>query len=243
MRGLMPVVRYGLAAVVLLLAACAQQAPLMRPPPPELAKIEPGPVIAPAAEPDEVDPMADIAGDRMLPELAGAVERYDCKVGTEDLQARMALEARGGQVASFAYYSKWRPRTCSLDMQRDAPFTKWRLTADGATRVQTRHGAFLIRALPDAWEVEFFDVERQQFCGMDGYTNGTMRISRGSTLQCSVAGLLDRDDLPPTEFAGAPGSVGDKADGDSAQGQLRLACDEAAGEFCSPALHPAALGL
>lgn len=247
MRVLMPVARCGLALAVLLLGACAQQAPVMRPPPPELVVIiaPPPPAVEPAAEPDPDDPMADVPGDRMLPELAAGVpERLDCKVGTEDLQARMAVEARGGQVVSFAYYSKWRPRTCSLDMQRDAPFTKWRLTADGATRVQTPHGWFLIRARPEAWEFEFRDVERQKFCGMDGYTNGTMRISRGGTLQCSVAGLLDRDDVATeTQFAGVPAPAVDRIDGEaSAQRRVRFACDEAAGEFCGPALYPAAAG-
>lgn len=239
-----PVAGYGQAAMVLLLAACAQQAPVMRPPPPDLvAIIAPPPAVEPAAEPDAEDPMADVPGDRMLPELAaGAVERLDCRVGTEDLQARMAVEARGGQVASFAYYSKWRPRTCSLDMQRDAPFTKWRLTVDGATRVQTPHGWFLIRALPDAWEFEFRDVERQKFCGMDGHTNGIMRISRGGTLQCSVAGLLDRDDVAPeAQFAGVPALDGVAADA-AAQQPLRFACDEAAGDFCGPSLYPATAG-
>lgn len=237
-RNLKAVARSGLALAVVLLGACAQQAPMMRPPAPQSVVVLPPPPAEPAAEPDEDDPMGDVPGDRMLPALAaGVVERLDCKVGGDDLQARMAVEARGGQVVSFAYYSKWRPRTCSLDMQRDAPFTKWRLTTDGATRVQTYHGWFLIRARPDAWEFEFRDVERQQFCGMDGYTNGTMRISRGSTLKCSVAGLLDRDDELPVEFAGVPAPDGA---GVAVNQPLRLACDEATGEFCGPDLYPAA---
>ena len=192
-----PGARYLIAVVAALLGACAPPAPLMRPPPADLLVIlaPPAPVVV-EVEPGEVDPMADVQGDRPLPAVAGAIERIDCMVGTEDLQARMAMEAHGGQIVSFAYYSKWRPRTCSLDMQRDTPFTKWRQTADGATRVQTPHGSFLIRALADAYEFEFLDVERQKFCGMDGYTNGKMTIRRRSAPpECSVAGLLDRDDL------------------------------------------------
>lgn len=53
-------------------------------------------------EPPRIDPMADVPGDMPL----AALERIDCTSGEEDLHARMALEARGGQLASFAYYSK-----------------------------------------------------------------------------------------------------------------------------------------
>lgn len=169
----------------------------MRPPPPELVRTIELPEPAPQLEPEWVDQMADVKGDRMLPVLAGEIEQIDCMKGVEDLHARMAVEARGGQVASFAYYSKWRPRTCSLEMKRDAPETKWRLTTDGATRVQTPNGMFLIRVEADAYVFEFLDVERRKFCGMEGHTNGTMRIGRRSAVpECSVAGLLDRDDEP-----------------------------------------------
>lgn len=186
--------KYLPVVVTLLLGACAhEQALVTRPPPPELVTEKPA--ATPEEVQDEIDRMADVPGDRVLPALDGELERIDCKVGSEDLHARMALEARGGQVAGFAYYSKWRPRTCSLDMQRADPMTKWRLTEDGATRVQTPHGSFLIRALPGAYEVEFVDVERQPFCGMDGHTNGKMTVKRRSSKpQCSVAGLLDRGD-------------------------------------------------
>ncbi len=181
--------------VAVLLGACAQQQSLvMRPPPPKLVIIEPeetSPV-----ESDAADRMADVPGDRLLPALAGKVERIDCMVGNEDLQARMAMEARGGHIASFAYYSKWRPYTCSMDLRRDDPAVKWRLTDDGATRVQTPHGSFLIRVNEEAFVFEFWDVDRQKFCGMDGYTNGTMTIKRDiGRPECSVAGLLEREGL------------------------------------------------
>jgi hypothetical protein len=202
MQRLLPNLKYLPVMVTLLLGACAHEKPLvMRPPPPALVAEEP------PATPEEIeevrDLMADVEGDRVLPPLGGAVERIDCKVGSEDTHARMALEARGGQVAGFAYYSKWRPRTCSMDMQHDDPMIKWRRTADGATRVQTPHGTFLIRALSGAYEVEFIDVERQRFCGMEGYTNGTMTVMRSTEpAECSVAGLMDRDDAGPIRSTG-----------------------------------------
>jgi hypothetical protein len=71
--------------------------------------------------------------------------------------------------------------------------------------VQTPHGSFLIRALSNAYEFEFFDVERQKFCGMDGYINGTMTIRRKlSNPECSVAGLLDREGAAQDMATGYP---------------------------------------
>lgn len=179
--------------LALLLGACAHEQPLvMRPPSPE--RVIHAPVETPEEVQDEIDRMADVPGDRMLPALSGRVEQLDCKSGVEDLHARMALEARGGQIASFAFYSKRRPRTCSMDMRRDDPALKWRLTPEGATRVQAPQGLFLIRTLPDAWEFEFLAVERQKFCGMAGHINGRMTIlRRAAHPECSVTGLLDHD--------------------------------------------------
>ena len=186
--------------ISVLLGACAQtavQSPalVMRPPPADIPRIEPGGQIEPEGDPEEADLMADVPGDRKLPVLSGKVEQIDCMTGVEDLQARMALETRGGEVAGFAFYSKRKPRTCSMDIQRDTPFVKWRLTADGATRVQTLHGPILIRTLRDRYEFEFRNVARQKICGMEGTLNGTMTIKRKvRNPECSVSGLLDEQD-------------------------------------------------
>ena len=90
------------ALALLLLGACAPMKPVLRPEPPApVVTVVPDDV----PEPLRVDPMADVAGDRTLPALQGALERIDCTSGGEDLHARMAVEARGGQIASFAYYT------------------------------------------------------------------------------------------------------------------------------------------
>ena len=183
--------------ITLLLGACAQtpmqpSSTAMRPPPADIPRIDPDGQVEPEGLPEEADRMADVPGDQKLQSLIGKVEQIDCKTGVEDLHARMAIESRGGQVASFAFYSKRKPRTCSLDVNRNTPYVKWRQTADGATRVQTLHGPILIRTLRDGYEFEFQNVARQKICGMEGYLNGTMTIKRkGSKPECSVAGLLD----------------------------------------------------
>jgi hypothetical protein len=182
---------FTLAAI--LLSACAQIKLAMQPdqPQPQIedqsAVVEPPPAV-------KMNPMAEVPGDKPLPALRGAVERIDCKTGKEDLHARIAFEARGGQLTYFAYYSKWKPRTCSLDFARDASGTKWRLTPDGATRVHTPEGRFLIRTRADAYVFQFEQVQRQKFCGMSGEINGSITIKRGGTPECSVVGIMDAND-------------------------------------------------
>lgn len=173
--------------VAFVLGACAIKPP-SEPSPPEPQVVVPPPV-------PRIDPMADVPGDKPLPPLAGAIERIDCMSGVEDLHARIAFEARGGRIASFAYYSKWKPRTCALDFATTSPGTKWRVTADGHTRVHTPQGRFLIRTRADAYVFEFEQVQRGKFCGMPGEINGTMTIKRGAAPpECSAAGIMDTND-------------------------------------------------
>lgn len=173
------------------LSACAPHKPIQVPDQPPLDTRVPEDV----PEPLRVNPMADVAGDKPLPVLQGAMERIDCTSGEEDLHARMALEARGGQIVSFAYYSKWKPRTCALDFDRNDPKVKWRLMPDGGTRVQTPQGIFVIRARADSYLFEFQKISRQKFCGMLGHIDGTMTILRKvQPPACSVVGVLDAND-------------------------------------------------
>ena len=107
-----------LVLIAVLLGACAQRPPATQPDQPQpqpQPQVEPPAVVEPPPV-EKMDPMADVPGDKPLAvALQGAVERIDCMKGTDDLHARIAIEARGGQVMNFAYYSKWKPRTCALD--------------------------------------------------------------------------------------------------------------------------------
>jgi hypothetical protein len=175
---------------LLFLGACVQKPIAPTPeqvPPPQPEVVRP--------QIPRIDPLADVPGDKPLPVAQGAMERIDCMNGEEDLHARMALEARGGRIESFAYYSKWKPRTCAFDFARNTPGTKWRLTPDGATRVHTPQGRFLIRTQPDAYVFQFEQVQRNRFCGMPGEINGTMTIRRGvAPPRCTVSGIMDTND-------------------------------------------------
>ena len=143
--------------------------------------------------PPPVDPMAEVKGDKPLPAAKGKVERIDCLNGQETLHARISLEAIGGQVTSFAYYSRWQFYTCSIHLEVRDPRARWRRTVDGATRVQTAQGSFVIHTDPESYVFEFQNVQRAKFCGMYGAINGTMTILRNSSPpRCTTAGILDR---------------------------------------------------
>ena len=131
----------------------------------------------------------------------GPIEKYDCKIGTEDQHARIAVLAQGGEVQSVAYYGKWKPRTCSVHLQRGDAFSKWNKVGD-ATTITTEHGDFLIQASQNEYQLFFREVDRMHYCGMMGKLNGSMTVTRGSKLECSVVGIMDRNEseaLPDKE--------------------------------------------
>jgi hypothetical protein len=110
-----------------------------------------------------------------------------------------------GKVENFAYYSKWKPRTCSMDVKRDDAFSKWVDT--GSTTVVTlmeEKGAFLIDHSPGRYHFIFRDIDRMRYCGMEGKVNGTLTIYKGKA-QCEVSGVMDREPWePPVPVASKP---------------------------------------
>ena len=125
------------------------------------------------------------------------IEKLACRLGTEDEHARIAVLLADGKVENFAYYSKWKPRTCSMDVKRDDAFSKWVDT--GNTTVVTLiedKGAFLIDHSPGRYHFIFRDIDRMRYCGMEGKVNGTLTIFRGKA-QCQVTGVMDREAWEP----------------------------------------------
>ena len=123
-------------------------------------------------------------------EPPGKLERIDCKVGTEDRQARIAIEARGGKIQNFAYYGKTKPRTCSMDVRRGDAYSQWKDT--GSVTVVTlvdETGAFLIDHESNRYHFIFRDVDRMRYCGMEGKMNGSLTVVRGKNT-CSVDSLF-----------------------------------------------------
>ena len=127
---------------------------------------------------------------------ARKIERLVCKLGTEDSHARIAVEVLNGRVNRFAYYSKWKPRTCSMEITRGDAFSKW-LDEGSTTAVLLLEemGSFWIDHGHGRFHFTFSEVDRMRYCGMDGKINGYLTIRRANP-QCELDGLMERG---PTE--------------------------------------------
>jgi hypothetical protein len=123
------------------------------------------------------------------PVLRGPREVLTCRDGTEDRHARIAVVLVGGKTESFAYYSKWKPRTCSIHLERNRDSSRWS-DAGSVTKVNAERGAFMIEHGKGEYRIVFSDVDRERYCGMDGTINGTLTIRRGSE-RCEVAGIME----------------------------------------------------
>lgn len=123
------------------------------------------------------------------------MERLACMLGTEDRHARIAVEVLGGRIQSFAYYSKKKPRTCSVYVQRDDAYSKWQ-DEGRFTKVTTENGDFLIENRRKDVHFLFRDVDRMAYCGMDvGKINGSLTVIRGKK-ECVLDHLMDAHEEP-----------------------------------------------
>jgi hypothetical protein len=120
------------------------------------------------------------------------LERIDCMVGTEERQARVAIEAIGGRIQSFAYYGKTKPRTCSMDVKRNDAYSKWEDHGSATTvTLVDDTGAFLIDHDPGRYHFIFRDIDRMRYCGMEGKINGSLTVvSHGHKYTCSVERVI-----------------------------------------------------
>jgi len=144
-------------------------------------------------------------------QLRGKLEKLSCKLGTEDRHARIAVELIGGRLKSLAYYSKWKPRTCSVHIVRDDAFSKWE--DPGSVTIVTLNeekGAFLIDYSRTSVKFLFRDIDRERFCGMTGKITGTLTVTRGRD-QCELEGVMDENFEQPV--AVTPGPVTPAAPG------------------------------
>ena len=151
--------------------------------------------------------------------LKGARETLACRLGDEDRHARIAVVLIGGKTQEFAYYSKWKPRTCSIYVQRTRdPHSKWADTGQmTAINLAEGKGHVVIEHKKGEYKFEFKNVDRERYCGMDGMINGHLIIKKGSD-QCQLAGVMEEgtklgeankgieEDPPPAAAAAAAGA-------------------------------------
>ena len=179
----------GTIALCLAIAACGS----LRPPKDKAGgKAAPQPESGTAA-PEAAPGVPDLARDLPYAPLppGGRRENLTCFTGTEDRHARIGVELVNDQVTYFAYYSKWRPRTCSLDAGRDDTFSRW--TDDGAYStvvLAEQKGELRIERNGNVYRFAFLDVDRRRYCGMAGKINGSLIVTRGKS-SCVVEGVMD----------------------------------------------------
>ena len=182
----------GIIAVCTTLASCGST-----PPPPEKPS-EPS-VTAPSSEPVETGAAQEESsapelvrsdpGDSI--QLAGRRENLTCFSGSKDRHARIGVELVNGEVNYFAYYSKWRPRTCSLEAGRGDAFSRWSDNGAYSTVSLADHkGELRIEHMGASYRFGFHNVDRTRYCGMPGKINGSLIVTRGKS-GCVVEGVMD----------------------------------------------------
>jgi hypothetical protein len=151
--------------------------------------------VAQAAKP-EAKPAAKPASKakptaaKSTPALRGKTEILACRNGTEDRHARIAVVLVGGRADSFAYYSKWKPRTCSIYLQRNRDgYSSWSDKGE-VTSIKLERGLFLVEHGKGEYRFVFRDIDRERYCGMDGTINGTLTIRKGSE-RCELTGVME----------------------------------------------------
>jgi hypothetical protein len=171
----------------------------------------------------------------------GRTETLACRLGTEDRHARIAVVVIKGKTDSFAYYSKWKPRTCSIYLQRNRdPYSKW--ADDGKiTTVSLEKGVFLIEHKPSEYHFSFRDIDRERYCGMEGVINGSLTIKRGSP-QCVLEGDIMVEGTP-LGHVHAHLKEGDEPPAPAASGKAAARADTAVTTPAASAPAPAATAI
>jgi hypothetical protein len=120
----------------------------------------------------------------------GRREQLTCFAGTKDRHARIGVELVDDQVTYFAYYSRWRPRTCSIEAGRGDAYSRWSDNGTYSRVTLADRGELRIVQEGDAYRFAFFNVDRGRYCGMDGMINGSLTVTRGDE-SCLVEGVMD----------------------------------------------------
>lgn len=119
------------------------------------------------------------------------IEKLACFTGIQDRHARIGVQLVDGKVDYFAYYSKWKPRTCSVAAERNGPYSYWEDSGQTSkvTLVDNK-GFFTIDRKGGTVRFVFHDIDRMRYCGMSGKINGSLTVTRGKS-KCVIDGVMD----------------------------------------------------
>ncbi len=134
-----------------------------------------------------------------LQAAAPRAEKLACQTGTEDRHARIAMEVVKDKARRFAYYSKWKPKTCSIDATRGDAYTKWSDKGNVTTVTMAKGTAVIERLKAGEFRVTFKNVDREFYCGLDGELNGSVTVWKNKH-ECALEGVMDEE----TQGAEAP---------------------------------------
>jgi hypothetical protein len=121
---------------------------------------------------------------------APLLEKLSCRTGPNDEQARLIVEVVKGRPMEFAYYSRLGTRVCSIHGRRGDAYTKWGDEDAGRTAVRLLTGSAQLEYKPGIMKIKFSEVDRMQYCGMDGELNGSVEVSKGKS-ECGLDGVFN----------------------------------------------------
>ena len=118
-------------------------------------------------------------------------ERLACQTGTEDEHARIAMDIAKGKVQRFAYYSKWKPKTCSIAAARGDAYTKWADNGNVTTVTLPKGTAVIEEQKRGVYRVTFSHADRELYCELEGEINGSVTVTHGKH-DCGIEGVMER---------------------------------------------------
>lgn len=123
---------------------------------------------------------------------APLLEKFSCRTGPNDEQARLIAEVVKGRIMEFAFYSRLGTRVCSIHGKRGDAHTRWEDNDAhaGHSVVHLQSGSALVEYLPGRVLVKFSEVERMPFCGMYGMLNGSVEAVIKKA-DCALQGVFD----------------------------------------------------
>jgi hypothetical protein len=121
---------------------------------------------------------------------APMMEKFTCRTGPNDEQARLIVEVVKSRPMEFAYYSRLGTRVCSIHGRRGDAYTKWEDDGHGSTAVRLLTGSAQLEYKPGHFLIKFAEVDRMRYCGMDGELNGSVEVSKGKS-ECGLDGVFN----------------------------------------------------
>jgi hypothetical protein len=118
------------------------------------------------------------------------LEKFSCRTGPNDHQARLIAEVVKGRPMEFAFYSRLGTRVCSVHGRRGDAYSNWEDAEEGKTAVKLYSGNAGLEYRPGYLKLTFADVGRMHYCGMHGDLNGMVEVI-AKKAECGLEGVFE----------------------------------------------------